>query len=99
PSCRWCAQRGGDRVGFRGGPPRVGIEFDTVFRPDDARQVLATDAAAYDKEVPAFDEFRWVMGDGLITSEGDKWRRDRRTVAPLFTRRRVAAHVGDMADA
>jgi len=92
-------EHGGNVVRFRVGPPRVGIEFDTLFRPDDARQVLATDAAAYDKEVPAFDEFRWVMGDGLITSEGDKWRRDRRTVAPLFTRRRVAAHVGDMADA
>lgn len=90
-------EHGGDLVRFRIGPRRVGIEFDTVFRPDAARQILATDAAAYDKAVPAFDEFRWVMGNGLITSEGDVWRRDRRIVAPLFTRRRVASHVGTMA--
>ena len=77
----------------------MGFEFDTVFRPDAARQILATDAARYDKEVPAFEEFRWVMGNGLITSDGDLWRRDRRTVAPLFTRRRVATHVGTMASA
>ncbi len=89
-------EHGGDLVRFRVGPPRVGIEFDTVFQPDAARQVLATDAACYDKAVPAFDEFRWVMGNGLITSDGDLWRRDRRIVAPLFTRRRVASHVGTM---
>jgi len=89
-------RHGGELVRFRIGPPRVGVEFDTVFRPDAARQVLATDAASYDKAVPAFEEFRWVMGNGLITSEGDRWRRDRRIVAPLFTRRRVESHVGSI---
>jgi cytochrome P450 len=34
-----------------------------------------------------------------VTSDGDRWRRDRRIVAPIFTRRRVAAHVDDMAGA
>lgn len=90
-------EHGGDLVQFRIGPPRVGMVFDTAFRPDAARRVLATDAAAYDKGVPAFDEFRWVMGNGLITSDGDRWRRDRRIVAPLFARRRVDAHVDTMA--
>lgn len=96
---RALSEHGGNLVRFRVGPPRVGIEFDTVFRPDAARQVLATDAASYDKAVPAFEEFRWVMGNGLITSDGVRWRRDRRIVAPLFTRRRVASQVGTMARA
>ena len=90
---------GGGIVRFRVGPPGIGFEFDTVFRPEEARQVLATDAAQYDKEVPAFEEFRWVMGNGLLTSDGDLWRRDRRIVAPLFTRRRVVSHVGTMSSA
>jgi cytochrome P450 len=30
------------------------------------------------------------LGDGLLTAEGDAWKRARRTVAPLFTPRRVA---------
>lgn len=88
---------GGQLCRFHLGPPKVGIEFDAVFTPDAARQVLATDNAHYDKEVPAFDEFRWVMGDGLITSDGDRWRRDRRTMAPLFTKRRIGSYVADMA--
>jgi cytochrome P450 len=87
---------GGKPVRFHLGPPKFGIDFDTVFTPDDARQVLATDNGRYDKEVPAFEEFRWVMGEGLITSEGDRWRRDRRIVAPLFTRKRIASYVREM---
>jgi cytochrome P450 len=92
-------EHGGRRVRFRVGPPRLGFLFDTVFRPDDARQVLATDAAHYDKEVPGIGELRRVFGDGLLFSAGDKWRRDRRTVAPLFTTRRVTTYVDGMAAA
>ena len=87
-------------VRFRIGPPRVGVGLSTPSSvPMRRGQVLATDAAAYDKAVPAFDEFRWVMGDGLITSEGDTCRHDRRIVAPLFTRRRVTSHVDAIATA
>lgn len=92
-------QHGGQTVRFRLGPPRIGLVFDAVFQPDAARQVLATDAARYDKQVPAFDEFRWVLGNGLLTSEGDQWRRDRRIVASIFTRRQVASYVDIMASA
>lgn len=34
-----------------------------------------------------------------MTSDGDRWRRDRRIVAPLFTRKRIASYVDSMADA
>ncbi len=40
-----------------------------------------------------------LLGDGLLTTEGEPWRRTRRTVAPLFTPRRVAAQAGQMAAA
>jgi len=90
---------GGKPVGFRIGPPRLGFTAVAMFEPEGARQVLATDAARYDKEVPALEEFRRFVGDGLLTSDGDRWRRDRRIVAPLFTRRRVASYVGSMAGA
>ena len=90
---------GGCPVRFRLGPPRVGIRFDTVFRPEDARQILATDAAHYDKQLPIIDEFRRVLGNGLITSEGDRWRADRRTIAPLFTPKRITSYVDTMAAA
>jgi cytochrome P450 len=77
----------------------VGFEFDVIFDPEGARQVLATDAASYDKDVPIFDEFRRVIGNGLITSGGDRWRRDRRIVAPVMTRRTIQSHLPTIAAA
>ncbi len=90
---------GGRRVRFRVGPPRLGFVFDAVFRPEDARQVLATEAARYDKEVPGIGELRRLFGNGLLFSGGDRWRRDRRIVAPLFTRKRITSYVDGMAAA
>ncbi len=89
----------GRRVRFRVGPPKVGFVFDTVFRPDDARQVLSTESARYDKEVPGIGELRRLFGDGLLLSGGARWQRDRSIVAPLFTRRRVTTYVDGMAAA
>ena len=88
---------GGGPVRFRVGPPKVGFLAEAIFEPEGARQVLATDAARYDKNVPALKEFRRFVGDGLLTSDGDRWRRDRRIVAPLFTRKRIGAYVESMA--
>jgi cytochrome P450 len=90
-------EHGGRRVRFRVGPPRIGFVFDTVFRPDDARQVLATEAAHYDKEVPGIGEAIRLFGEGILLSNGDRWRRDRRIVAPLFTKKRIASYVDGMA--
>jgi len=90
---------GGAPVRFRVGPPGLGFTAEAVFGPEGARQMLATDAASYDKDVPALAEFRRFVGDGLLTSDGERWRRDRRIVAPLFTRRRISSYVGSMAEA
>lgn len=92
-------ETGRDLVRFRVGPPRVGFEFDAVLRPEGIRQVLATDFGKYRKDAPVFDEIARFLGQGLLTSEGDRWRRDRRILQPLFTRRRVASYVGTLAEA
>ena len=78
-------EHGGRRVRFRVGPPKVGFVFDAVFRPDDARQVLATEAAHYDKEVPGIEEARRLFGDGHPLQQ-------RRPVAPGPAHRRPAVH-------
>ena len=92
-------ESGRDLVRFRVGPPRVGFEFDAVLRPDGIRQVLATDFGHYRKDAPVFGEIARFLGEGLLTSEGDRWRRDRRILQPLFTRKRVASYVGTIAEA
>ncbi len=90
--------RFGDIAHFRVGPPRIGFEFDTVFSPDGARQVLATDASKYVKGAPVFGEFEYLLGHGLLTSNGDRWRRHRRIVAPLFTKQQLAVHLETIND-
>jgi cytochrome P450 len=87
----------GDAARFRVGPPRIGFDFDVVFTPAGAREVLATRAADYVKEAPVFTEAVRVIGNGLLLSNGDRWRRDRRMLAPLFTPRRIREYVAPTA--
>lgn len=87
----------GDIAHFRVGPPKVGFEFDAVFTPEGARQVLATDAARYAKGAPVFAEFRHLLGNGLLTSNGERWRRHRRIAAPLFSRQHLVVHLDTIA--
>ena len=83
----------GDIAQLRVGPPGIGFTFDAVFAPEGARQVLAADAGHYIKDAPVIGEFRHFLGNGLLVSEGERWRRDRRIAAPLFTRRAVGGHL------
>jgi cytochrome P450 len=83
----------GDAARLRVGPPRIGYDFDVVFTPEGAREILATRAGDYVKEAPVFTEAARVIGNGLLLSNGDQWRRDRRLLAPLFTPRRIREYV------
>ena len=89
----------GDIARFHVGPPRLGFTFDAVFSPEGARQVLAADAGHYVKDAPVIGEFRYFLGNGLLVSEGERWRRDRRIAQPLFTRRAVKGHLATIAGA
>ena len=48
------------------------------------RQVLLDNAANYDKRTPSFDAVRVVLGNGLLTSGGAFWERQRRIAQPTF---------------
>jgi cytochrome P450 len=63
-----------------------------VFLADPAaiRHVLVENVANYRKDDLQLRVLSPGLGDGLLTAEGEAWRRARRTVAPLFTPRRVA---------
>jgi cytochrome P450 len=63
--------------------------------PDLVRDVLVTDHRAFHKG-PTIEAARRVLGDGLLTSEGERHRRQRRLIQPLFQPSRLDAYVPAM---
>ena len=83
----------GPLASFRIGPRRVFL----ASGPDLIEQVLVTDAKHYIKHFGA-RAFRPVLGNGLVTSEGAFWRRQRKLVQPAFLKARVASYAPVMAE-
>jgi cytochrome P450 len=59
--------------------------FTLVSHPDDLRLVLQEHAKQYERG-RAVDVIRPMLGNGLPMSDGDVWRRKRRTMQPAFNR-------------
>jgi cytochrome P450 len=78
--------------------PVPGIESYMLAHPDDVERVLVEHADRTRKDVYTRDLSR-VLGDGLLTSDGHFWRRQRKLVATAFTPRRVASYAEAMVDA
>lgn len=74
----------GDTVRYRFGP----FEFVIIHRPEDIRTVLLERADDFRKS-PSYDGLRLVVGEGLLTSEGEFWKRQRRLMAPAFHHKRL----------
>ena len=73
------AREYGDLATFRFGPRRLFL----ASHPDLVEQVLVTDAKHYIKHFGA-RMYKPVLGNGLVTSEGDFWLRQRRLSQPAF---------------
>jgi cytochrome P450 len=80
------------------GPPGARRVLHVITHPDGIQHVLATNSRNYAKRNPFYEEVRAWLGDGVLTSEGDTWQRQRRIVQPLFTPRRVTTYVDVMAE-
>jgi len=72
------------------------VKAHLLSHPDHARHVLQEHHRKYSKESPGFLKLRLVLGDGLLTSEGDFWRRQRRIAAPAFHHRHLAGFADTM---
>jgi cytochrome P450 len=83
----------GDVVRVSAGPPPVRMIAFGVFHPDGVQHVLASNADNYFKGDDVYEEVRNLLGNGLLTSEGDTWKRQKRLVQPLFTHKQVASYV------
>ncbi|GCE18921.1 cytochrome P450 [Dictyobacter kobayashii] len=63
-----------------------------INHPDYIKHVLQENYRNYDKNVPIFNLFRPILGNGLVTNYGgESWLRQRRLMQPAFHRQRTAA--------
>ncbi len=70
-----------------------------VSDPEAVRRVLVTKARDYDKETIQYRSLSLVTGEGLLTTSGEVWRRQRRMVQPAFHHEVLEGVVGHAARA
>src|SRR5438552_2632331 len=87
-----CARDFGDMVSFWLGP-RLVVQLN---HPDLIEHVLVTANSRLHKNFFALRQLHPVLGNGLITSEGDVWLRQRRLAQPAFHRDQIAAYGATM---
>jgi cytochrome P450 len=87
------AQDYGDVSGMRIG------KFRSLFinHPDLIEDVLVNNSRKYHKG-RILQANKYLFGEGLLTSEGDFWLRQRRLAQPAFHRARVSAYAATMAE-
>ena len=61
-----------------------------IHHPDDVKRVLVSNHKNYTKGV-GLDRVRILLGKGIMTSEGELWKRQRYMMQPLFHRRVISA--------
>jgi cytochrome P450 len=69
-----------------------------LFHPADIEYVIATNAKNFIKSRNQRSPlFQRLVGNGLLTSEGELWKRQRRLAQPAFHRHRINAYAETMA--
>ncbi|PZF93705.1 cytochrome P450 [Micromonospora deserti] len=95
-------QLGRDRLGLMrsaasyGDAVRLGPGSKALYffnHPDHAKHVLADNSQNYHKGI-GLVHARRALGDGLLTSEGELWRKQRRVIQPAFQAKRIARQAG-----
>jgi cytochrome P450 len=69
-----------------------------LFDPQLVEQVLVGRAAKYGKNTPGYQRLSDLLGQGLLTSQGELWRRQRRISQPQFRPASIAGFAGIMSE-
>jgi cytochrome P450 len=83
----------------RGDIGRIRFVFGSVVlvnAPDLVHDVLVTRAKSFEKSPIMRAALNPLVGQGLFTSEGELWRRQRKLMAPMFQHGKIARFAEDM---
>ncbi len=69
-----------------------------LFNPDHVHHVLVKNQKNYVKGM-GYDGLRLMLGQGLVTSDGETWLQNRKLMGPFFTPTAVARYTAMMVDA
>lgn len=87
--------RYGDLVSYRFGPFPVVL----LNHPDAVHRMLVDNHTNYGKsKSPFYKMLKSFLGEGLLTSDGDYWLRQRRLAQPAFQRKKIEALSGVIVD-
>jgi cytochrome P450 len=89
------ARNYGPTVRYPVGPLAVYL----VTGPEGVKRVLQDNHKNYSKDTFQYNLLSTITGDGLLTSDGDFWLRQRRLAAPAFHKTRVQAFAPMMVEA
>ncbi len=70
-----------------------------VNHPDNVEHVLTTNASNYVRDGAFQKAGRLILGDSLVVSEGDFWKKHRRIINPIFQRQQIDQFAETMTDA
>ena len=73
---------------YRFHSPARKAEMWVINHPDDVKRVLVSNHKNYTKG-SGLDRVKILLGHGIMTSEGDLWKRQRYMMQPMFHRRMV----------
>lgn len=80
------------------------VRFDLPFitahllsSPEHVERVLMKEHRTFTKQTRGYDQLRQFLGNGLVTSEGDFWLRQRRIAQPAFHKQRIAGFASTFA--
>lgn len=77
-----------------------GSHLYLLRHPDHVQEVLVTQGAKFQKTEKGLTarQLARYLGSGLLTSNGELWRRQRRLINPAFNRRSIEAHGPSMVE-
>jgi cytochrome P450 len=87
----WLRDSFGDIVEDKSSP----ITWVTIYSPAAIEHVLVRAAKNYKKD-RILKSWTLLFGEGLLTSEGDHWKRDRNAIQPTFSRVRLESYFPSM---